>query len=275
MVKISPFFLALGLLASCTNTDRQTVPSGTENAADNIPPSINFTVIQSLPHDTSSFTEGLLFHEGKLYESTGTEPATPASRRSLFGVVDPKTGKIEARAELDKSKYFGEGISFLGDKVYQLTWTSKVGFIYNSKTFARAGEFTIPVREGWGMTTDGTHLIMSDGSSNITYVDPVTFRPAKILGVTDNNGPVNNLNELELIHGYLYANRWETNYIVKIDTASGKVVGMIDLTSLVDAARASYPEAAEMNGIAYDAATDKILITGKLWPYLYEIKFPH
>jgi glutamine cyclotransferase len=275
MVKISRFFLTVALFASCTNNDRQTGPSTMEGGADNLPPPINFTVIQSLPHDTTSFTEGLLFHDGQLYESTGTEPAFPPSRRSLFGVVDPKTGKIQTKAELDRSKYFGEGISFLGDKVYQLTWTSKVGFIYDSKTFARAGEFTIPLKEGWGMTTDGARLIMSDGSSNITYVDPVTFRPAKILGVTDNNGPVNNLNELELIHGYLYANRWETNYIVKIDTASGKVVGTIDLTSLADAARTSYPEAAEMNGIAYDAAADKIYITGKLWPFIYEIKFPH
>jgi glutaminyl-peptide cyclotransferase len=264
----------LGLLVACSNTDHKNASGGADDPVDNSPALINYTVIQALPHDTSSFTEGLLFHDGKLYESTGTEPAMPADRRSLFGTVDPKTGKIEKKAELDRNKYFGEGIAFLHDKVYQLTWTTKIGFIYDAKNFSKLGQFNIPVKEGWGMTTDGTHLIMSEGSSNISYVDPVSFQVVKILGVTDNNGPVSNINELELINGFLYANEWQSSYILKIDTASGKVVGKLDLSSLVNAAKTNNPEADVLNGIAYDPASGNIYVTGKLWPNIYEIKFP-
>lgn len=265
--------LGLGLLAGCTNHDRPDTGAG-DNPVDNTPTAINYTVAEVLPHDTASFTEGLLFHDGQLYESTGTEPGMPESRRSLFGVVDPRTGKISPKAVLDRNKYFGEGIVFLKGKVYQLTYTTKIGFIYDARTFSKLGEFTFPSKEGWGMTTDGSHLIMSDGSSNITYLNPDTFQPAKILAVTDNNGPVSNINELELIRGFLYANQWQTNYILKIDTASGKVVGRLDLTALVGMARNSYPDSDVLNGIAYDSTSGKIYVTGKLWPNIYEIKFP-
>ena len=281
MKRILPFILVLGLCASlpiffvsCNNGTRDTPATESEKVADNTPPSINYSVVQVLPHDTASFTEGLLVHDGQLYESTGTEPGMPQSRKSLFGIVDPKTGKINAKAELDRNKYFGEGIVFLKDKVYQLTWTTKVGFIYDAKSFKKTGEFNIPVKEGWGMTTDGTNLIMSDGSSNISYVDPATFRLVRIVGVTDNNGPVSNINELELINGFLYANQWQTNYILKIDPSSGKVVGRLDLTSLVNEAKNKYVTSDTLNGIAYDSSTGKIYVTGKLWPNIYEIKFP-
>ncbi len=266
--------IILAFFASCNNADRQPASSGEgEKTADNTPPVINYSVMQVLPHDTTSFTEGLLVHDGQIYESTGTEPNMPEGRRSLFGIVDPKTGKISPKAELDRNKYFGEGIAFLKDKVYQLTWTTKVGFIYDAKTFKKTGEFNIPVKEGWGMTTDGANLIMSDGSSNISYVDPVSFRLVKVVGVTDNNGPVSNINELELINGFLYANQWQTNYILKIDPSSGKVVGRLDLTSLVNEARNKYGASDTLNGIAYDSASGKIYVTGKLWPNIYEIKF--
>jgi glutamine cyclotransferase len=268
------FVSGSGLFVSCNNADRQNSGAGEgDKIADNTPPIINYSVVRVLPHDTSSFTEGLLIHDGQLFESTGTEPTMPESRRSLFGIVDPKTGKIAVKAELDRKKYFGEGISFLHDKVYQLTWTTQVGFIYDARTFKKLGEFTIPVKEGWGMTTDSTNLIMSDGSSNISYVDPANFRLLKVLGVTDNNGPVSNINELELINGFLYANQWQSNYILKIDPSSGKVVGKLDLSSLVNAARSDYPESEFLNGIAYDPGTGKVYVTGKLWPHIYEIKF--
>jgi glutaminyl-peptide cyclotransferase len=175
---------------------------------------------------------------------------------------------------LTRGKYFGEGIAFLDGKVFQLTYTTKIGFIYDAKTFAKLGQFSFPSQEGWGMTTNGAQLIMSDGSSNITWLDPHSFRQAKILGVTDNNGPVSNINELELIKGYIYANQWQANYILKIDTASGKVVGKMDLSPVVSAARNSYPDAEVLNGIAYDSTSGKVYITGKLWPNIYEIKFP-
>lgn len=270
MNKSFQLFIILTLLASCNNSTPDT-PAG--KPVDNAPPTINYTVVRALPHDTTSFTEGLLFHDGELYESTGTEPTMPETRRSMFGVVDPKTGKINKKAELDRSKYFGEGIAFLKDKVYQLTWQTKVGFIYDAKTFKPLGQFPIPVKEGWGMTTDGTNLIMSDGTSNISYVDPTTFRLMKVIGVTDNNGAVSNINELELINGFIYANQWQTNYILKIDPASGKVMGRLDLDGLNSTERNRYASADTMNGIAYDSTTGKVYVTGKLWPDIYEIKF--
>jgi len=263
--------IILSLFASCTNSNK---PDATgEKPVDNSPPAINYSVVRTLPHDTTSFTEGFLFHNGELYESTGTEPNMPESRRSMFGVVDPKTGKIDKKAELDRSKYFGEGITFLKDKVYQLTWQTRVGFIYDAKSFKPLGQFPIPAKEGWGMTTDGTNLIISDGTSNISYVDPATFRLVKVVGVTDNNGPVSNINELEMINGFIYANQWQTNYILKIDTASGKVVGRLDLDGLSSAEQNKYAASDTMNGIAYDSTTGKVYITGKLWPDIYEIKF--
>jgi glutamine cyclotransferase len=289
-------FLLLGFFASCNNPSKGDVDSPTK-IADNTPPVINYSVVRTLPHDTSSFTEGFLIHDGRLYESTGTTPDMPEDRRSLFGPLDTVTGKISPKAELDRKKFFGEGIVFLKDKIYQLTWKTKVGFIYDAKTFKRIGEFTFPAREGWGMTTDGTHLIMSDGSSNIYILDPEntqpvkvsityedssseektlnTFRLVKILGVSDNNGPNSNINELELINGFLYANQWETNYILKIDTASGKVVGKLDLDSIESDARTKFAGLGEMNGIAYDPGSGKIFVTGKLWKNIYEIQFQH
>ncbi len=269
------FLLFLSLLASCNNSSSNDTPAAeTGKTADNSPAVIDYNVMQTLPHDTSSFTEGFLFHDGLLYESTGTEPEMPLSRRSLFGTVDLKTGKITPKVELDRNKYFGEGIVFLDGKVYQLTYTTKVGFIYDAKTFKKLGEFTIPSKEGWGMTTDGVHLIMSDGTSNISYLDPKTFRLVRVLGVTDNNGPDSDINELELIKGFLYANQWLTNYILKIDTASGKVVGRLNLDGLMADAKNKNPDVEVLNGIAYDSTTGKVYVTGKLWPNIYEIRFP-
>src|ERR1700722_5815531 len=274
MNRLIPFALILGLLAACNQSDHRTDADTTTTAADNTPPLISYTVMKELPHDTSAYTEGLLFHDGQLYESTGTDNNMPDDRRSQFGTVDTTTGKIHTKVEIDRKKYFGEGIVFLNGKVYQLTYTTKVGFIYDAKTFQKLGEFTFPSKEGWGMTTNGAQLIMSDGTSNISYLDPNTFRLVKVLGVTDNNGPVSNINELELIKGYLYANQWQTNYILKIDTSSGKVVGKLDLDSVVGEVRNKFPGAEVLNGIAYDSTSGKVYITGKLWPNIFEIKFP-
>jgi glutamine cyclotransferase len=274
MNRLIPFVLILSLLAACNQSDSKAGADTTTTAADNTPPLISYTVMKELPHDTSAYTEGLLFHDGQLYESTGTDNNMPDDRRSQFGTVDTATGKIHTKVEIDRKKYFGEGIVFLNGKVYQLTYTTKVGFIYDAKTFQKLGEFTFPSKEGWGMTTNGAQLIMSDGTSNISYLDPNTFRLVKVLGVTDNNGPVSNINELELIKGYLYANQWQTNYILKIDTSSGKVVGKLDLDSIVREEANKFPGSEVLNGIAYDSASGKIYVTGKLWPNIFEIKFP-
>ena len=270
MTKIVTIFFIV-LFASCNSTEVNEQAPGPNST--NVPPVINYSVVSAFPHDTTAFTEGLLIHDGLLFESTGHTDSYPNSR-SLFGILDLHTGRIETKVEIDKNKYFGEGIVFLKDRVYQLTDTTRIGFIYDGKTYKKMGEFHYD-SDGWGFTTNGSSLIMSDGSSNISFRDPLTFKTVKTLPVTDNNGPVNRINELELINGFIYANEWLTNYILKIDTSSGKVVGKLDLSSLSTDARSKYPGAAEMNGIAYDSVQNKIYVTGKLWPTIYEIKFSH
>ena len=237
-------------------------------------PIINYAVINSYPHDTTSFTEGLLIYKGQLFESTGSPENMPQTK-SLFGTFDTITGKINKKVELDRNKYFGEGITFLNDKVYQLTYQTKIGFIYDAKTFNKLGEFNYPGKEGWGMTTDSTYLIMSDGTGFLYFVDPSGFKTVKTVQVENEKGPVIKINELEYINNFIYANVYETNSILKIDPVSGKIIGLLDLTSLANEARGRYPGSMEMNGIAYDPLSGKIYITGKMWPTLYKIQFSH
>jgi glutamine cyclotransferase len=248
-------------------------PDNADKNANPAPPAIQYTVVNKVPHDTSYFTEGLEFYKGQLFESSGGN-AEESPYPSELGIVDLKTGKVTPKVKLDKTKYFGEGITFFNDKLYHLTWTSKVGFVYDASTFKKIKEFTIPSKEGWGLTHDSAHLIMSDGSSNLYYLSPDSLKLLNILRVTDNNGPVPNINELEYIKGYIYANQWETPYIIKIDPSTGLVVGRLDLDSLQKEAIALRPGADVLNGIAYDSATDKVLIGGKRWAYFYEIKLP-
>ncbi len=211
---------------------------------------------------------------GELYESTGHTEEVPSSR-SLFGTVDLNTGHIGVKAELDRNKYFGEGIAFLKGKVYQLTYKTKIGFIYDAKTFKKLGEFTYPSQQGWGMTTDGAYLIMSDSTPDLHYLDPATFKLVRSIKVMENNTPVDQVNELEYINGYIYANHYTKNDILKIDPANGRVVGKLDLSLLNAQALNKYHGSMEMNGIAYDSAVDKVYITGKLWPDIYAIRFSH
>ncbi len=269
--KFIPAGIFIMLLAAC-NTN-----NGGDNDKDEAiktTPVINYSLISVYPHDTTAYTEGFLMHEGKLYESTGYTDDLPQTN-SLFGEVDLKTGKINTKVQLDTSKYFGEGIVFLHDKWYQLTYKTKVGFVYAANTFKQLSTFVLPVKEGWGMTTDSTSLIMSEGSDIITYADPVRFIATKKIAVTDESGPVHRLNELEYINGFIYANIYGTPYIVKIDPARGKVIGKLDLSSLVDEQKNKFPGAKEMNGIAYNPANNKIYVSGKMWPNIYEIAFNH
>lgn len=264
--------LCLLLSFACGNNAQQT-ETVTGQPKDESPDNIQFKVVNAFPHDTTSYTEGLLIHNGQLFESTGHTNSYP-STRSLFGPVDLKNGKIDVKVEIDKKKYFGEGIVFVKDRIYQLTDTTHIGFVYDANSYKNVSSFVYE-GEGWGFTTNGTDLIMSNGSSNIHYRDPLTFKIIKTISVTDNNGPVQNINEMELIKGYIYANQWLTDNILKIDTANGKVVGKLDLSSLKKESNIRYPDAEETNGIAYDSANNKIYVTGKLWPQIYEIQFDH
>jgi glutaminyl-peptide cyclotransferase len=214
-------------------------------------------------HDTEAFTEGLLIHQGALYESTG-------QKQSYIGIVDIKTGKPDKKVVLD-DQYFGEGITILNNKIYQLTWQNHVGFVYDLKTFNKLREFTYST-EGWGLTHDNHHLIMSDGTEKLIYLDTVNMEPVKTVRVRDANGYVTKLNELEYMEGFVLANQWETNRILKIDPASGDVVGVMDLSPLVQEAKLDNPRSDVLNGIAYHDATKLLIVTGKFWPSSYVLQ---
>lgn len=225
---------------------------------------INYTIRSVWPHDTEAFTQGLLIHNGELYESTG-QPGT-----SWIGLVDVATGKLDKKVILD-SKYFGEGIDILNNKVYQLTWQSHVGFVYDLKDFKKLREWSYK-SEGWGLTNDGKNIIMSDGTNQLHFLDTLSLEPVRSISVTDENGPVKELNELEFIDGFVYANVWQTNKIMKIDPTSGKVVGRLDLTQLYNDARKANPRMDVLNGIAWHPDTQSFLVTGKHWPHIYILK---
>jgi glutamine cyclotransferase len=236
-------------------------------------PVLNYSIVNTLPHDSTAFTEGFLVYNGELFESTGAPDNLPQTK-SLFGSVDLKTGKINVKAQLDREKYCGEGICFLNNKVFQLTYKNQIGFIYDAKTFKPKGQFSYLSKEGWGLTTDGKSLIMSDGTNNLTFINPETFQITKTLSVSENNFAVDLLNELEYIKGFIYANQYTTHHIVKINPETGNVVAKMDIEDLYLTAQKRYPYALETNGIAYDSAQNKVYVTGKMWPCMFEIKFP-
>lgn len=272
---MKPFLLLLFsilLLIACTNGPENKEPQALETIP--VTPLLNYAVINQFPHDTSLFTEGFLFHDGQIFESTGSPEELPQSK-SVIGIWDLSTGDFSTKIEIDKSRYFGEGIVLLNDRLYQITYKNQTGFIYDAKTFRQIGQFKYPNKEGWGLTTDGTNIIMSDGTALLTYLDPVKLSPVRVLKVTEQGALIDKLNELEFINGFIYANIWLTNFIVKIDPASGNIVGKLDLSSLVMEAKSINPRADVLNGIAYDSTTDKIYVTGKLWPKIYHIQFPH
>lgn len=230
------------------------------------PKSLTYSTGPVYPHDTSSFTEGLLIYENEMYESTGEKG------KSKLMKIDIQTGKALQSIDLDK-EYFGEGIVILNDTIYQLTYQEKVGFMYSLKDFKKIKEFTFASPEGWGMTTDGKEIIATDGTSNLYYYQPGTFRLLRTQAVTESGSLAYNLNELEYIDGFIYANQWQAPYILKIDPASGSIVAKADITDIWKRVRAKDPSAEVPNGIAYNAVTKKVYITGKRWPELYEIEF--
>jgi glutamine cyclotransferase len=222
-----------------------------------------YEVINTYPHDPNAFTQGLVYEDGVLYEGTGLKG------RSSLRKVELETGEVLQRLDL-AAQYFGEGITIWEDKIIQLTWQSHIGFVYDKESFELLREFSYPT-EGWGITHDGTRLIMSDGTATLHFLDPETFVETGSVQVFDSNGPVVRLNELEYINGEVYANIWQTDRIARIDPDTGKVTGWIDLTGLlsVEDLRQSVDV---LNGIAYDAEHDRLFVTGKLWHKLFEIE---
>ncbi len=267
--KLIPVLLIAIMLISCNNKKDKPVEDVVTKPKT---PVIEYVYTHSFPHDTSSFTEGFLVHDGKFWESTGATQNLPQTK-SLFGILDTTTGKIETKVELDRKKYFGEGIVFLNGKVFQLTYTSKVGFVYDANSFKKLRDFTLPGKEGWGLTTNGKEIIMSDGTNNLYFLDPNTLQVNKTLAVSENGYALDYLNELEYINGFIYANIWSTNSIAKIDTSDGRVVGRLELNFIAYDAQEKYSGSLEMNGIAFDSVSGKVYVTGKMWPQVYEIKF--
>jgi len=262
------------VMAACSESKKPTGPVAPAAPAIEAVPMMDYTLVRTLPHDETAFTEGLQFVEGKLFESTGAPDYLPQARSS-WGIVDTATGKLNIKAELDKNIYFGEGMVWLKGKIYQVTYQNQTGFIYDGKSFKQIGTFNYPNKEGWGLTTDGEYIIMSDGTYNLTYFDPQTLKVVKTLAVTESGFASDLLNELEFINGFIYANVWTKNMIVKIDPATGKITGKIDLSNLYNRERGNNINLLEMNGIAWDPETDKILVTGKFWKNFYQISFPH
>ncbi|MEQ9619625.1 MAG: glutaminyl-peptide cyclotransferase [Deltaproteobacteria bacterium] len=222
-----------------------------------------YEIINTYPHDIGAFTQGLVIDDGIMYESTGIKG------RSTVRKVDLKTGKILDSIEVP-ARHFGEGITIVGKRIIHLTWRSGKGFVYNKNTLDTLASFSYPT-EGWGITYDGRNLIMSDGSSNLYFLDPASFEQVGILHVYSEDGPVGKLNELEYVEGEILANLWESDRIARIDPKSGRVTGWIELNGLLTAEDRK-TKVGVLNGIAYDSREKRLFVTGKLWPKIFEIK---
>src|SRR5262245_26722642 len=235
------------------------IPNGTNL------PVFGYQVVKSYPHDSTAFTQGLQYADGIFYEGTGL------NGRSSIRKVKVETGEVIAKRDVP-SQYFGEGITVWKNDLLELTWQSEIGFVYDKDTLQQKRTFKY-LGEGWGLTHDGVNLIMSDGSERLRLLDPTTYAEVRRLFVLDGDYPVRNLNELEYVKGEIYANVWMTNYIARI-APDGHVVGWIDLSGLLSASERRTVEASGgvLNGIAYDAAKDRLFVTGKLWPKVFEIK---
>ena len=251
--------ILLGLVVLC---GLSCSPSKPESAVSD-PVLLDYSVLRTMPHDTKSFTQGLVIHQGQLYESAG-------QNNSWIGLVDIQTGVADKKVTLD-SKYFGEGITILNNKIYQLTWQSKTGFVYSLGTFEKLSEFAYET-EGWGLTHNGTHLIMSDGTEALYFLDTVSLAVEKKMGITYNGKPVRGLNELEYVDGFIYANIWPSNLIAKIDLSNGQVAGFMDLSELANQAKALHGRSEVVNGIAWHESTKMLLVTGKNWPLIFILK---
>lgn len=225
-------------------------------------PVSRYQIVKSYPHDREAFTQGLVYLDGFLYEGTGLHGQSGIRKVRL------ETGEVLQHRPL-AAQYFGEGIAIWDKTIVQLTWQSEVGFVYDLETFEPRTQFSY-TGEGWGLTHDGARLVMSDGSATLRFLDPQTFKETGRLQVRDRGAPVPNLNELEFIRGEIYANVWQTHRLARISPQTGQVTGWIDLTGLLSPRESVGTDV--MNGIAYDAGGDRLFVTGKLWPRVFEIK---
>lgn len=267
---IAGLLVGLGF-AGLTGCDAKSAAAGSTTASNPATPAaanaavVNYTyeIVHVYPHDRDAFTQGLIFLNGEWIESTGL------NGHSTLREVEFASGRVVKQVRVP-AEYFAEGMTVLGGKIYQLTWQAHKGFVYDLKTFALEKEFSY-TGEGWGLTTDGKSLILSDGTDQIRFLDPATFAVTRTISVTSEGSPLRLLNELEFIKGEIYANIWQSQSIARIDPASGRVLGIINFYGLLpDADRT--PETDVLNGIAYDAATDRLFVTGKKWPKLFEVK---
>jgi len=241
-------------------------PGGQRRGQSPHTPVSSYRVVHVYPHDPEAFTQGLVYRDGILYEGTGL------NGRSSVRKVKLENGEVLQIQKVDQ-QYFGEGIAVVHDTLYELTWQSGIGFLYDRESLTRKGTFTYK-GEGWGLTYDGQRLIMSDGTAFLRFLDPATQKEVSRVEVKDGTTPIVNLNELEFVKGEVLANIWQTDRIARISPKTGRVTGWIDLAGLLTPREAQEVDRAGgvLNGIAYDAAGDRLFVTGKLWPKLFEIK---
>ncbi len=266
MKRILWSFLAITFINACKNNETNITDSSAENAAAiNIPATLPYTIVNVYPHDTAAYTQGLEWHNGFLYEGTGL------NGESFLRKVALSTSKTIQRTDLAQ-EFFGEGITILNNKIYQLTWQNHKVFVYDLKSFKKIQTLDWAY-EGWGLSNNGKQLIITTGSNNVYFVNPENLQIEKTLSVYDNNGPLANLNETELVNGALFANVYQTDRIVRIDTASGAVTGQLDLNNILEKNNQPlYPNRDYLNGIAYDSSKQILYVTGKKWPALFGLK---
>ena len=246
-----------GILSGCQKIGRSGEASTTTEAS-----VCNYQVVATYPHDSDAFTQGLIYDRGNLYESTGLNGESSVRK------VDLETGEVLEISELEE-RYFGEGMTRWQNKLIQLTWVSKTGFVYDLETFEQIDTFTYST-QGWGLTHDNNELILSDGSDTLYFLNPETFEQTRQIKVTDSDRPVDKINELEFVNGEILANVWMSDRLARIDPETGEVKGWIDLTGIYEP-NAGDRQNAVLNGIAYDEEKDRLFVTGKLWSKLFEI----
>jgi glutamine cyclotransferase len=253
--------------ATSSNNTMKNAPAGNNAAATNTPADqvtvYGYEVVNTFPHDPTAFTQGIVFQDGALIESTGLE------HHSTLRRVELQTGRVLQKLDLPQFD-FAEGMTLFGGKIYQLTWKGERGYIYDPQTFQKTGEFKY-TGEGWGLTHDADSLILSDGSEQIRFIDPNTYKVKRTISVLDHGRPLEEINELEYVKGEIFANVWHQDRVARIDPQTGHINGWIDLSGLLKPGEAMNPEAV-LNGIAYDEQGDRLFVTGKLWPKLFEIR---